>query len=71
MNSRARFMKSDGGANQGGRGGGGNGRSGGGGRRGSGPTYAGTLAELQNHRNDSQEQLSPAAQAKHDEAYSG
>ncbi|XP_068200860.1 cell adhesion molecule Dscam1-like [Palaemon carinicauda] len=65
---RARFMKPDGGANQGG---GGNGRGGGGGgRRGSGPTYSRSLAELQNHRNDSQEQLSPAAQAKHDEAYS-
>nr|XP_045620714.1 Down syndrome cell adhesion molecule-like protein Dscam2 [Procambarus clarkii] len=34
-----------------------------------GPTYSRSLAELQNHRNDSQEQLSPTARAKHDEAY--
>ncbi|KAK7073926.1 hypothetical protein SK128_017781 [Halocaridina rubra] len=72
---RARFLKSSTEKAHGGRGNGGLRTtgciSGRGGRRGSGgPTYTRSLAELQNHRNDSQEQLSPAAQAKHDEAYS-
>ncbi|XP_071538976.1 cell adhesion molecule Dscam2-like isoform X2 [Panulirus ornatus] len=56
---RARFMKGDAAA-----------AAGEGQRGGSGaPTYGRSLAELQNHRNDSQEQLSPAARAKHEEAY--
>ncbi|XP_042892629.1 trithorax group protein osa-like, partial [Penaeus japonicus] len=59
---RARFLKSSSGG--GGSGGGGEER-----RSSGGPTYSRSLAELQNHRNDSQEQLSPAARAKHEEAY--
>ncbi|XP_047494788.1 Down syndrome cell adhesion molecule-like protein Dscam2 [Penaeus chinensis] len=58
---RARFLKNSGG---GGGGGGGEER-----RSSGGPTYSRSLAEMQNHRNDSQEQLSPAARAKHEEAY--
>ncbi|XP_042207955.1 Down syndrome cell adhesion molecule-like protein Dscam2, partial [Homarus americanus] len=54
---RARFMKSE------------TATTGEGERTTGGATYSRSLAELQNHRNDSQEQLSPAARAKHEEAY--
>lgn len=61
---RAQFMK---GAEAGG------GSGGGGGGGGGGNTYSRSLAEIQNHHNDSQEQLSPppGPRSKHDEAYSG
>ncbi|KAK8719280.1 hypothetical protein OTU49_014132, partial [Cherax quadricarinatus] len=54
---RARFVKSE------------SGPSGDGATATRGPKYPHSLAELQNHRNDSQEQLSPAAKAKQEEAY--
>ncbi|MPC41328.1 hypothetical protein E2C01_034916 [Portunus trituberculatus] len=45
---------------------------GGGGGNSNGNTYSRSLAEIQNHHNDSQEQLSPppGPRSKHDEAYS-
>ncbi|XP_063870457.1 cell adhesion molecule Dscam1-like isoform X1 [Scylla paramamosain] len=48
------------------------GSSGGGGGNSNGNTYSRSLAEIQNHHNDSQEQLSPppGPRSKHDEAYS-
>lgn len=69
---RAQFMKgadADGGVS----GSGGGTAGGGGGGGGGGNTYSRSLAEIQNHHNDSQEQLSPppGPRSKHDEAYSG
>ncbi|KAK4310368.1 hypothetical protein Pmani_018061, partial [Petrolisthes manimaculis] len=70
---RAHFIKI-GGISKRGKGGGGvrnggNSSSGGGISGGGGVVYSRSLAEMQNHHNDSQEQLSPAAREKHEEAY--